>query len=577
MTGAAISPPSDIHVIPRKLANHGGDAAILAWIRSLAPGLVGFTASMWNVQRNLWLAERIRGQVPAARIMMGGPEIVDGAGVLASAHVDSFVIGEGEAAFVAALADLAAGRPLARLYRGDPPLDLALVPNPCLAGALEREPEDPLHLETMRGCAHHCSYCHYAKALPGLRFFPRESLADIFPWARARGVPEIYLMDPSFTSVPGWEHTLGLIASLNTTAIPLHAEIRLESVTPARADLLLAAGIRSVEVGLQSTNGRALRAVRRAWRRDAFIRGAALLRERGITVRTGIILGLPEDTPDGFSATVDFLIETGLAADMEVYPLAVLPGTALRAEAAGRGIRFMPWPPWEVLCTPTMSAEDIQAAMLSVEERLGTEMFPPVLPRFQGDLGGFTGFMDLRGAGTAALDDPEHLANSVTLLIDAGQVRQAGVLAGIGASLLSQSPHSLFQLVIESDTPLPPADLERAAEAFHFPAHYFNQANRLNIDPQGRFSIRVFRLVSPSSARGLLAAGTPEEPCELIVRFDPSLLRDGGRLLADRPLLLVDDGLVAEAAGALAGIYRGCGQRLLSSGLPVVPASTFAL
>lgn len=571
MKGAEVPHPSRIHVIPRSLANHGGDAAVLAWLRSLSPDLVGFTSSMWNVQRNLWLAERIRELPHRAQVMMGGPEIVENAGVLASPHVDSFVIGEGEAAFVDALEDLGEGRSPRRVHGSGAPLDLARIPNPYLAGAVERDPEDPLHLETMRGCAHHCSYCHYARAMPGLRQFPRSRLGEIFPWARARGVPEIYLMDPSFTSAPGWEESLGLIAGLNTTAIPLHAEIRLEAVTPARADLMLAAGIRSVEVGLQSTNGRALRAVRRSWRRDAFVRGAALLRARGITVRTGIILGLPEDTVDGFAATVDFLVEQGLAADMEVYPLALLPGTALRAQASARGIRFMPWPPWEVLSTPTMGTDEIVAALFSVQERLGTEMFPPLLPMFQTDLGGFTGFIDLRSSGAedSLAAEPERLAISVTLLFDKAQFPGTGLPERIASVLLRETPHSLFQLVVASDAPLSPAALERATEAFHSPAHYFNQAGALSPDPRGRFSVRLFRLTSASAARRSLDPGAPDEACEIIVRFHPSLLSDGGQLLAERPLLLLEDSPAPEVSRALAGIYRGFEQRLLRSERPL--------
>ena len=181
---------ADIRVIPRTLANRGGDAAILRWVHSLGPSLTGFSASMWNIQRNLWFAERIKAADPGILVLMGGPEIVAGAAVLDSPFVDSFAVGEGGAAFV----------------------------------------------ETMRGCAHRCSYCHCAKALPGLR---------------------------------------------------------------------------SVEVGLQSTNARALRAVNWAWRKDAFARGAELLRQEGIVVKTGIILGLPEDTPEDFAATVDFLAALG--------------------------------------------------------------------------------------------------------------------------------------------------------------------------------------------------------------------------------------------------------------------------
>ena len=62
------------------------------------------------------------------------------------------------------------------------------------------------------------------------------------------------------------------------------------------------------------------------------MRGAALLRAQGIQIRTGVILGLPGDDLEGFAATLRFLKGHGLAGGAEVYPLAVLPGTALHGE-----------------------------------------------------------------------------------------------------------------------------------------------------------------------------------------------------------------------------------------------------
>jgi len=151
-----------------------------------------------------------------------------------------------------------------------------------------------------------------------------------------------------------------------------------------------------------------------------------------------------------------------------------------------------------------MSGEDLLAAIRGVEDRLGAELFPPVVPRLRNTPGEFIEFIDLRGdrAPEDLLPPPGRLANSLTILVDAVQLQEAGFLEGIGACLLRWTPHTLFQLVVASDAPLPAAALERAAEALHNPAHYFNQVNRLNDDPQGRFSIRLFRLVSRAGAAG---------------------------------------------------------------------------
>ena len=559
--------PRRIHVIPRELADHGGDGAVLAWVEARDPDLVGFTCSMWNLRRNAWLAGKIRTALPRTRTLAGGPEIAPGQPVLSDPVFDALVLGEGERAFLEVLRDLRGSGRLRRLYREGPLLALDDVPNPYLAGTMERLPHDPLYLETVRGCAHRCSYCFYGKSYPGLRFFPRRVVREIFPWARAHGVPEIYVMDPSFTGAPRWEERLRLMASLNESRIPLHTEIRLEAVTDdRRADLFAEAGFRSVEAGLQSTNARALKAVNRSWRREAFLRGARLLRERGIVVKTGIILGLPEDGTADFAATLDFLAESGLSRDAEIYPLSVLPGTVLRKEAAARGIRFLSWPPYWVLSTPNLSESDMRASIREAEGRFGIDFFPPVPPHFRDECGGFAGFIDLRrqAAFEETRAQPQRLANSLTLLLAARQLRIPGFGEALGAWFLRVTPNSLFQVVVESDSPLAPEDEDMLGEAFHEPGHWFNQAHLFSPDPQGRFSVRLFRLAKGSDAAAVIARSRAAgETADLVMRAGPRLLEKGRPTLrAEMPFLLVERGMDGRTRRRIENLYR-CHERLL--------------
>jgi hypothetical protein len=566
--------PGQIRVLPRDLAGHGGDEAILAWLSAGGFDVVGFTAHVWSLDRALLLVERLRGRSPGTRVVFGGPEVAPDRPLLASPVVDACVIGEGESAFLEALSDLAAGGlasggPGPRRYRAAGPVDLSSLPNPYLAGLVERDPSDPVYLETVRGCPNRCSYCFYAKEFPGVREWPVDALEAIFPWAAANGVPEIYLMDPTFNGTPGWEAKLEAIACLNGTGIPLHTELRLESVEERHAALFRRAGFRSIEAGLQSTNPEALRAVRRTWNRERFLRGASLLKKQGIVIRTGVILGLPGDTPDGFRATVRFLEDAGLADDMEVYPLSVLPGTDLRRDAAALGVAHMGFPPYHVLSTPTMSAEEVAESIRWLERERGAEFFAPVAPAFRDPAQGLTGFLDLRipGALEAARASPERLANNLTLLAGDELLSHSGILEGFGQWLLGITPSSMVQLVLETDAPLPSGKLEELAEAFHDPAHYFNRARHLADDPQGRASIRLFRLTAdPRIAARAKAAG---ETCDLILRWPARPAALARRLLAYRPFLLVDHGCAAREQRDLLRLYRGHERLVLAPDHPV--------
>ncbi len=554
----------DVLVLPRVLAGEGGDEAVVAWIADRRPAVAGFTTHMWSLGRNLLIAERLRSRSPGTRILFGGPEVVAGQAVLANPLVDSCIVGEGEEPFARALFDIRSGRLPERVYRAGAPLDLAALPDPWTSGYVEREPADPLYLETMRGCPHRCTYCYYAKEFEGVRTFPSERLAPLFAWAAERRVPEIYLMDPTFNAQPrSWEAKLEALAAANRTGIPLHTELRLESVDARRAAALARAGLRSVEVGLQSTNPRALHAVRRSWDRDRFLRGAAALAEAGIVMRTGVILGLPEDTAEGFRATVEFLVDASLADEMEVYPLCVLPGTELRARAAALGLEWMPFPPYWVLSTPTMSTDEMARSIRWLEEELDAEFDAPVIPRLADPAPGLVGLVDLRGGASAdeAMRAPERLANRLAVLVDVAGLRvdaRRQELRRFGSRLMEATPSSLVSLVVESEEPLEAGAVEDLLESFHDPGHYFNQCHQFSDDPQGRFSVRLFRLCAdPRSVERGWDAGEPAEP---ILRFRADLAEVAAGILERQPLILVQP----EAGTAqLDRLYEGQEQLLL--------------
>jgi hypothetical protein len=560
-----------VRIPPRELARYGGDAAILDWLADQEPGLTGFSCYLWNLERSLWLASRLKERVPASRVVFGGPEIAEGRPVLDHPAVDAFVQGEGEPVFAGLL-----GGELPRFTRA-PLASLEALPNPYAAGALEARADEPLYLETLRGCPHRCSYCFYGKQFPSVRRFPEAILPEVFALARERGVPEIYLMDPSFTSARGMEERLARLAALNPTGIPLHAELRLEAVGPEAARRLRQAGFASVEAGLQSVNRSALASVGRSFRRDAFLRGAALLQAQGIPIRTGVILGLPGDDLEGFAATLAFLKDHGLAAGAEVYPLAVLPGTALRDEAASLGVSYMPTPPYWVLRAPGWSETDLFRGVRLAEEALAGELFAPIVPRFADPAPGITAYLDLRSGSPAAslrclqlleraASDPGslRLAGCVTLLFSVAQLSSAAglnELRRLGERLLAANPFGLFQLVIEAaqSPPLEPA--LHLAEAFHRPGNYFDRSRYYQEDPQGRFSARLYHLTAdPDSARRHYEQ---MPPFDLILEYTPRLLSSARDVLEEHPILLIRHSLKLEEEKELREIYKGLSKLLV--------------
>jgi len=328
----------EAEILPDSLADYGGDAAVLDWMLHGSDGRGGFdavffTLYLWNRDRSLFLARAAKKRRPALLTVAGGPEATPEARAeRLSADfpgIDVLCVGEGEEFFARFLGrslarSLGRGRGGGRAQRALPAVcatreiaDLGRVPNPYLEGTVPVRPGDIVHFEQTRGCAGRCAYCYYGKNSRRERRFPAGRAADVFRLAARRGASEVYFMDPTFNSRAGLADYLGQVARVNPAAMPIHTEVRLELIDESVADAMSAAGIRSVEAGLQSSNPKALAAVGRAADLDAFARGARLLRERGVEVRAGVIIGLPEDGLDDFISTLDFLEETRLLASAE--------------------------------------------------------------------------------------------------------------------------------------------------------------------------------------------------------------------------------------------------------------------
>ena len=555
----------EIDIIPAELSDHGGDSAVVEWVLEHKYRLIGFTLYLWNIERSLLLARRIKEHDLSIAIVAGGPEVTPEIVVPADSPIDVWVAGEGERVFY-------------ELWRGGvkrgriplvdrSPLDLSTVSNPYLSGVLAPPLSGGIILfERMRGCPCRCSYCYYGKQYPVPRYFPRGMVVDLFDFARRCEDIEVYFMDPTFNSGDGVADYLKLVAICNPTGIPIHTEVRLERITPTIGALMRRAGIRSVEVGLQSVNKNALAAVGRQFDMRKFARGASILKEEGIEIRTGVILGLPCDTVDDFGRTIDFVASLGLTDTMELYPLAVLPGTTLRKRADELGLCFMKRPPYWTLSTPTMGMGDLIKAIALLEEKTGLEFHQPMAPHLQKKSGGFVSLLDLRGAKAAAamrlaLERSGELANVLTLLIDEKHLRRTAELEHFGDQLLRHNPHSLYQLVLRMDAKPDCDALSHVAEHFFNPGHHLNSLHHFDCAPQHRHSVRVFQVIADCAL--IKQYYDDPWPVDLVWQYTPGALRWAKGVLDKLPFLLMATGIPPRERKALRKSYHGHEERLI--------------
>ena len=381
-----------LEILPTAVSNYFGDLAIVEAILERRPCLVGFSCYLWNIDRTLWIAAKLKSVLPELQIVVGGPEITaDNSWVLQSDVVDYAVIGEGEQTFTELLSGLKTDSltPIAGLWRRTAPNlpafrkplpNLDQISSPYLAGILDAADERMLMLETIRGCVFKCKFCYYPKSYDGLYFLSEDKIVANLAHARQRGATEIVLLDPTLNQRKDFDDFLRLLARENSDRqFTFFGELRAEGIKLETARLLRQANFTEVEIGLQSIDPQAQSLMDRKNNLKAFERGVEAMLDAGLTVKVDLIIGLPGDTVSSVKRGFEYLAESQLFSTVQVFNLAILPGTAFRQEAGQLGLSFQPKPPYYVLETPTLTTENLFDLMAEAQEVFQSEWdpFPP--------------------------------------------------------------------------------------------------------------------------------------------------------------------------------------------------------
>lgn len=451
-----------------EVASTGGDAAILEALLNADADVVGFGCFVWNLERSLFLARELKRRRPTTRVVLGGPEVaLDNDFLRVSGGFDAAVIGEGERTFAEALCAVASGAPLDSVpglllpapWRVTPerapiePLDA--IPSPFLDGVLRAGRRRSMALESVRGCPLRCAYCHYHKSFPRMRSFPLSRIGAELEWARRAGIRELTFVDPCFARRSLLEDFLDLLARKGPPDV--RCELNAEDISPSLARKLARAHVREAEVGLQTTNPVALRLAQRGFRQQRFIDGIHALRCEGIRVMLDVMVGLPGDRLEDVQGTVEFAVHNDLVDDLKVYPLCVLPGTVFRARANELGLRHQAAPPYHVVETPTMSAQDIHRALASAEQVAQVDLFPVEIPPARGRLA-------VRPSVPTKRLAPEAVEQSLRIdLVDPLWRRRLPELRHALGPALKANPYTLLSIFVPSD-PFPSAADIRALE-----------------------------------------------------------------------------------------------------------------
>src|SRR5262249_34157252 len=186
--------------------------------------------------------------------------------------------------------------------------DINALGSPYLAGILDAAEESTRLLETPRGCVFNCKFCYYPKSYDRQYYLAPELIRASLRHAVAKGVKEVFLLDPTLNQRKDFAEFLKILAEENPgQRMRYFGELRGEGITEKTARLLRAANFTEVEVGLQSIDPAAMDLMDRRNNLRAFERGVRAMMAEGIAVKVDLIVGLPGDTVESVRRGMRYL------------------------------------------------------------------------------------------------------------------------------------------------------------------------------------------------------------------------------------------------------------------------------
>ena len=378
---AACAGTAGVTLAIREWTLHEHPDRLLRRLVSEEADLYGFSCYIWNVELILKLVADLKQIRPDAVIVLGGPEVSYGSFELMAdtPDIDCIVRGEGEETFrelsrlVVACGGLPPGELLERVAgitcRVDgkivatpdrnPLACLDHLPSPFSAGLVDLA-KPLVYVETSRGCPFSCAFC-LSSLDQIVRSYASERIRTDLSLLMAREVATVKLVDRTFNYDSRRANDIWQFIFIHNRSSRFHFEIAADLLTEDNFTVLrqIPAGMFRFEIGVQSAAAATLERVGRKSDLEQLLANVRRLREEtGVVVHLDLVAGLPGEGFDGFLASLERLLGTD-PHHIQVEPLKVLKGTAMRRIAAAEGSAYAAAPPYKILRTPSLSFEEI--------------------------------------------------------------------------------------------------------------------------------------------------------------------------------------------------------------------------
>ncbi|MDE6906261.1 MAG: B12-binding domain-containing radical SAM protein [Lachnospiraceae bacterium] len=364
---------------------------ILQEIYKIKPDVLCFSCYIWNYPYVWEIAAEIHKLLPDLPVWAGGPEVsfCISDTFLENPGFYGIMIGEGEASFLELAEHYCEGKGQENLYdikgiafrregygseeihitEEREPLDLSSIPF-CYED-LEDFNHRIVYYESSRGCPFRCSYC-LSSLEKSMRFRDLEMVKRELAFFIEREVPQVKFVDRTFNC--NHLHAMEIwkwIGEMDRGITNFHFEIAADLLTKEELALLASfrPGLVQLEIGVQSTNEKTLREIRRTASLRQIEDVVMDIRDVGnIHQHLDLIAGLPYEGFDSFARS--FREVYALKPNqLQLGFLKVLKGSFIYEKQEEYGILYKSLPPYEVMETKWLSYGELLSIKL-VEEML---------------------------------------------------------------------------------------------------------------------------------------------------------------------------------------------------------------
>ena len=343
----------DIKVIEATIHQENRDIA--GQVTVFAPDVVGISTYIWNAEKLQDLLILLKEKLPKAIFVLGGPEASHNSEHWLANGADYILHGEGEYTLPLLLDTLGGAKPM----QSEPERPIEPI-DPYSGAYFDALGGRIAYIETSRGCPYQCSFCLSGGS--GVVFFPLDAIKNQLYKLSRSGTKTIKLVDRTFNCNANrayelFEYIIGL-----DTECCFHFEVAADLFDDRTISLLSSApsGRIQIEAGLQSYYEPALKASSRQTDIEkAEMNIRLLLKNNNVHIHIDLIAGLPYETLSNFQGGFNRAFALG-AHTLQLGFLKLLHGSEIRAQAEDLQIQYSSRPPYEIVCSPWLNAEDLQ-------------------------------------------------------------------------------------------------------------------------------------------------------------------------------------------------------------------------